>query len=169
MKSARGPRNKPLMHRGSTAGQALVNRGFCLPIGLLQLSFPRDCEKIFKTVVYDTLKGYWDSSFRGHPTRRQPVLPGSAALCCCAVRHADPDGPRYVRVLDTTGCCCQQKEQGKGSSAVWATSAPTCYTSKPTTCLDNANFTKDEKACLGGDPFSVKCSSRRMQACGLGV
>ena len=72
--------------------------------GLHRISLACAFEDTFRTAVLDALEGAKDSCLLGEPTRRHPVLPGSAPPRCPAVGRPDPTRPWYVRVLDSTSC-----------------------------------------------------------------
>ena len=50
----------PLLNRGSTAGQLLVNRLFCSSTGLHRISFVRSSEESFRTVFFGAPEGKTD-------------------------------------------------------------------------------------------------------------
>ena len=47
----------PLLNRGQTTDQPLVNRRFCSSTDLHRISFVHACEETFRKEAYDSMKG----------------------------------------------------------------------------------------------------------------
>ena len=66
--------------RSSPAKKQVVNRTLCCCTGSYMISFVRDFEKLFQTVVFDALGGKKNDLLLGEPNRLRLSLFGPAPL-----------------------------------------------------------------------------------------
>ena len=70
----------PVINRGETGGQPVVNRTLCSSTGLHRIPFARACEETSRTVFYSMLEAQRGCWFPRRPKCRHLVLPSVAPL-----------------------------------------------------------------------------------------
>ena len=94
--------------RPATPPHATPHRPACGMFGFWnrqvhRISFVRDPEETFKTIVFDALGDKRDGCVLGEPTHRHPILPDPAPPRRPILGSPEPLRPWYVRVLNSTG------------------------------------------------------------------